>query len=281
MVRRFLWLCCAWLSFSGAVSAAEACWYPSRAQAGAAVPVESCAVPRGDSVLLSETVRRDLAFGSDGLACVTLSGGHAFHVHPNGRSARTLLFDAGCDHFSAGLTRGLRAGHTVYLDRRLQVVIDPGFEWASSFRYGHAVVCNGPFHWVSWGEQQLRQGGRCGLVDRQGRLVLPADHRLEDTEVFQRFVDAHNHCAPPPVLTDVAALCHARRHIAEVHRASGPWPRHRAVRRDGQWLVGFVAQGRPVQAFELTLEADSAALSGIRRVEPAQVLRLTRKARED
>lgn len=267
------------LSLCGRAHALEACWYPSRSQEGSSVREDPCALQRGDSVLLSEAVRHDLEHGRDGLSCVVLPDGSAFHVHRNGRSARTLLLDSGCDDFAAGLTRGLRNGRTVFLDRALQVVMDPGFEWVSSFRYGHAVVCNGPFRFVPSGEYQMRQGGRCGLVDRQGRLVLAANHHFEEWGVFQRYVDAHNHCAPPPVRTAAAALCHARRHVTEVHQNGGRWSRHRVVRRADQWLVGFVESGRPPQAFVLTLQAESGAYSSIRRVTPPEAMRLPVQSR--
>jgi hypothetical protein len=222
------------------VLAAE-CVYPDRRKGGTLEMHTDCGEPVAeDQFQLSRKHFKYLDFDKDGLACV-FAESKTFYLRRDGRSRRVVNFDTGCDYFVAGLARAYAGREMVYVDKALNVVLRPGFEWLDVFDFGHAVVCNGPFKTERLDtEYPITHGGHCGLIDRRGRLVMPAEHAIDDRQVFRNYVNSHNECPPPPIETEAAAICHARRHLlAAIYPRQAAKKVLRVLREQARWRVTF------------------------------------------
>jgi hypothetical protein len=225
---------------TGPVLAAD-CVYPDRREGGGLAMHTNCGEPAAqDRFQLSRKHFKQLDFDKDGLVCV-YAGLNTYYVRRDGRSRRALQFDNGCDYFAAGLARAYDKSEMVYVDKALNVVLRPGFEWLSIFEFGHAVVCNGPFKTERLDtEHPVTHGGHCGLIDRQGRLVMPAEHAIDDQKVFRNYVNSHNECPPPPIETEAAAICHARHHLlADIYPRQAAKKVLQVLREHARWRVSF------------------------------------------
>jgi hypothetical protein len=237
---------------------ADTCAYPSKKDDGILDVFEDCGSINGDQINLKQSHLNNLAFGSDGLACVRFSHDDIFYVHENGQTQRTYFFDNGCDYFEEDLARGIINGKMVYINKRLEAVLSPQFEFLTSFYYGHAVVCNGPFITQTDGEHTFRTGGKCGLIDKQGKLVVEAKYNIEDQKAFKDYINSNNHCPKPPVVSESAALCHAQRHVSNIDYHSAKWVRHQISQFADVWIISFVEEGSDQTEFTLTLDASNA-----------------------
>lgn len=242
--------------------AGESCFYPDRRDEGGIVAHHDCGDIKGDAFHMGRPHLDHVAFDKEGLACVITSQQSAFYLHRNGKSQRVYFYDNGCDYFEHDLARGLVGKHTVFVDKQLNRVLDTRFEWAESFDYGHTVVCNGPFGESTVGEHTLLTGGRCGLMNRQGTLVVEATYAIGERTAFDTYLNSHNHCAPPPITSEGAALCHARRHVANMEFYTGEWSQYSIVKRAGEWLVTF-REKNDDETMLLTLKADTAQWSSL------------------
>jgi hypothetical protein len=240
------------------VMADSSCAYPSKKDDGSIDYFEDCGSINGDKVILNNSHLNNLAFDSDGLACVMFSTEDIFYIHQNGHKQRTYFFDNGCDYFEEDLARGINNGKMVYINKQLEIALTPDFEFLSRFDYGHAVVCNGPFNEHKQGEHALRTGGRCGLINHQGELVVEAKYNIEDQQPFQDYINSNNHCPKPPVVTESAALCHAQRHVSNMDYHSEKWIRHQITKVGDIWVISFVEEDSDQQEFTLTLNASNA-----------------------
>lgn len=240
------------------------CAYLSRRENGSLAIYADCGKSTApDEFQLHRKHFKRLVFDKDGLACV-LTGSNAYYFHRNGRSRRVVDYDNGCDGFVAGLARAYAEGQMVYVDKALNVVLRPGFEWLGIFNFGHAVVCNGPFETEQQGEHSISHGGHCGLIDRQGQLVIPAEHSIDDRQVFRNYVNSHNECPAPPINTETAAICHARRHLlAEIYPRQAAKKVLRVTREPARWRVSFAWCSRHYCNPEVELDTETADFHSI------------------
>ncbi len=234
------------------------CVYPSKKDDGSLDVLEGCGSINGDQINLKQSHLNNLAFSSDGLACVMFSTEDIFYVHENGQTQRTYFFDNGCDYFEEGLARGIVNGKMVYINKLLDVALSPPFEFLTSFDYGHAVVCNGPFITSTDGEHTFRTGGKCGLINKQGKLVVEAKYNIEDQQAFKDYINSNNHCPKPPAVSESAALCHAKRHVSNMDYHSAKWISHKISQFADVWIISFVEEGPDQTEFTLTLDASNA-----------------------
>jgi hypothetical protein len=248
------------LLFMASVSAnAEtSCFYPSSKDQGVDSHFEDCGSVDGDVMKLATVHQDNIKYDANQLACVIFSAEDVFYLHKEGRSRRVVFFDNGCDYFKDGLARGISGDKMVFINPQLDIVLDPGFGLLSHFDYGHSVVCNGPFSEEQHGEHTLFKGGKCGLINRQGKLVVEAKYRIENRDAFQAYINANSHCPPPPVTSRSSALCHAKRHVSNMEFHSDEWANHRITRQGDSWLITFVEKDNPNEAFTLTLNSKSA-----------------------
>ena len=84
-----------------------------------------------------------------------------------------LYFDAGPDPFQEGLARQNINGHIVYIDLHLRPRLATRYDWAAPFNHGHAEACAGCREAsVEGGEHHTMTGGKRGVADRRGGLVV-------------------------------------------------------------------------------------------------------------
>lgn len=121
-----------------------------------------------------------------GLAELRVPGIGCLWVRRNGLALPVFLLDNGPDPFEQGFVRSWRDGKVAFYDRRLRLVLATPYDWAFPFNArGEALVCEGC---RSDGRQPAAMvGGRWGLIDRTGRLVMPlAETDAADRRYFDR-----------------------------------------------------------------------------------------------
>ena len=242
------------------------CFYASKKDEGDVVIFDNCGQADDTGFVLSPDHKDNISFGENNLACLVFSMENAFWVHKNGRSIRTLFYDAWCDDFENGLAIGILYGREVYIDSDLNVVLDPGFESLSHFRYGFAAVCNGPFRYEQNGEHTFRKGGKCGLINRSGEVVIEPQYPSENWEVFRDYRNSHNECPAPPVRDEASAICHAKRH-ARNNNHTDNWIRHSITSDGEQWSITFLESDGSGYEFVMNIGVAKADLRTIRKGE--------------
>ncbi len=240
------------LCHSLSVEASE-CFYVSKTD-NAYKKADDCGEIEGGTITLTDAIFEDIQFDQQSLTCVIFPNQELFYINRNRKSQRVLFFDNGCDYFKQGFARGLENQRLVFIDQELNIKLRPKFEYLVPFDYGHAVVCNGPFTEEQHGEHTFLRGGQCGLIDKQGNLVVAAAHPIGESEAFDAYINNHNHCPPPPVTTAEAALCHAKRHVDNMDFHSAEWQSQRISLRGTVWLVSFIEKG---ESEEVTLDLDA------------------------
>ena len=131
------------------------------------------------------------------------------------------------------------------------------------FHYGHSIVCNGPFIEEKRGEHTLQKGGKCGLLNKQGDLVVKANYKIEDRKAFQHYINTNNHCPSPPITSESSALCHAKRHVTNMEFHTAEWKKHKISNQGNIWLITFVEKNRENEEFSLILISDTAQWESI------------------
>lgn len=214
---------------------------------------KSCGQIKGDQILLSAPHIENIVFEENGLACIMVGGGTVFYINQQGQSRRVAFNDNGCDYFEEGFARGYENGKMVYIDKKLNVKLKPDFELLLPFDYEHAVVCNGPFETTQQGEYRLQRKGKCGLINKQGKLVVDAKYPIEERDIFRNYINSHNHCPKPPITTTESAICHAERHLQHNDAHKGKKKIISAVQKADIWLVRFNYSDEPESLFEIEL----------------------------
>ena len=167
------------LACAGAPAAALDCVYAAAEPAAELAPRGDCGRISAGGIELSPRHLAALHFDAEGLGRV-YAASRVFYVLASGRSAEVLLVDNGPDDFRDGLARGVAGGKVGFVDRSLAFRIPARWDHALPFERGHAVVCDGCVELeVEGGEHRVREGGRWGLIDRAGRIVVPVEHTKE------------------------------------------------------------------------------------------------------
>jgi hypothetical protein len=113
-------------------------------------------------------------------------GGNLHYLNAAGVSAPVLPFDNGADYFVEGLARTVRNGKIGFIDESLNVVISPAWDFAFPFEKGTAVVCEDcTFRRVA-NEHEEVVGGRWGVIDTRGQVVISITHSREDLLAAQQ-----------------------------------------------------------------------------------------------
>lgn len=246
------------LIFSVSSKADDSCFYPSKKNEGMFSHFDDCGFIEGDKIKLGKAHTKNIFYDEEGLACIMFSAKDIFYIQESGYSQRVYFYDNGCDYFKEGLARGIINGQMIFINEQLEVALAPDFELLSHFDYGHSVVCNGPFVEEKQGEHTLLKGGKCGLLNKQGNLVVEANYKIEDREIFQKYINTNNHCPPPPITSESSALCHAKRHVSNMEYHTDEWKKHEISERGDIWLITFIEESRRNEEFTLTLNSGSA-----------------------
>ena len=137
--------------------------------------VENCAVRNPDgSLTVSSDVLAEAPFGEDGLSAVWIDR-NLYFVDRSGKTARAFYFDNGPDPFVEGLARTVRDGKMGFVNSELVEVVEPRWDFAEPFADGFARVCLGCAERRD-GEHAVMVGGKWGVIDRSGTVVVPVEH---------------------------------------------------------------------------------------------------------
>ncbi len=107
-----------------------------------------------------------------------------FWVRADGRAIPTHPFDNGADYFCDGLTRYELDGKYGYVNRNLEVVVPPSYDFAYPFQGQHGAVCQ-QCSFTPDGEHTSVSCACCGAVDTSGRLVVALGPSAE--QIWTRF----------------------------------------------------------------------------------------------
>ena len=237
------------------------CFYPSKKDSGSLAVFDNCGSINGDKVKLGDAHTKNIVYDKNGLACIYFPNKpdlDVFYTHKSGDSQRVILFDNSCDYFKEGLARGLDNGQMVFINQQLEIVLIPEHEMLFPFHYGHSIVCNGPFIEEKRGEHTLQKGGKCGLLNKQGDLVVKANYKIGDQKAFQHYINTNNHCPSPPITSESSALCHAKRHVTNMEFHTIEWEKHEISNQGNIWLITFVEKNMKNEEFSLILISDTA-----------------------
>jgi hypothetical protein len=123
---------------------------------------------------------RALAFDKDGIAAAWIEGFKGFYyVGRDGHMVPVVAYDSAPDAFVEGRARTQVDRKIGYIDRKLRVVIPPRYDWGFPFEHGRAVVCSGCAQKPA-GEHWFVEGGLWGMVDRDGREIVPLQYRSRE-----------------------------------------------------------------------------------------------------
>jgi len=108
-------------------------------------------------------------------AAVTF-GANLHYLNAAGVAVPVLPFDNGPDYFIEGLARTVHDGKVGFINKSLAVVIPPSWDFAFPFENGAAIVCDGCEVRPAGHEHGEVVGGRWGVIDSRGQVVVPVTH---------------------------------------------------------------------------------------------------------
>lgn len=92
-----------------------------------------------------------------------------FYVSKEGSIVRTHFFDNSADYFEEGLARTIKRKKFGFINKKLDVVIAPQYDFAFPFQNAKAVVCHGCEQVKEKnGEHTKVVGGKWGAIDTKG-----------------------------------------------------------------------------------------------------------------
>jgi hypothetical protein len=127
-----------------------------------------------------DIVLRPGVVGSAEFPDVVLVGGELTFALASGKSAPALFFDNGPDPFVEGLARTIRSGRVGFVNEALDLVVPRDWDFAFPFEGGFARVCTGCSIVREEGDEHGSVvGGAWGVIDREGRVVVPVEFSRE------------------------------------------------------------------------------------------------------
>jgi pimeloyl-ACP methyl ester carboxylesterase len=138
----------------------------------------SCCVGADGTLRLQPQHLSRIAFDQDGLATIYVPEHGVAYARRDGKTAWMHRFDNGADYFVEGLARTVQGAKIGFVDKNLDTVISPAWDFALPFEDGLAMVCVG-CRFEPVGEHSEVVGGRWGYIDRSGAIVFPVSYRRE------------------------------------------------------------------------------------------------------
>jgi len=106
--------------------------------------------------------------------------GRLYFALDSGKTAPAFLYDNGPDYFVDGLARTTRGGKVGFVNEALEIVVPAEWDFAFPFEVGFARVCTGCSVVHEDGDEHGSvRGGAWGVIDREGRVVVPVAHGRE------------------------------------------------------------------------------------------------------
>jgi hypothetical protein len=130
-------------------------------------------------IVIRDNHIKNILFDNDNLASIYFNDTDIVYVNTSGKTAKVLYFDNGADYFQEGLARTIKDGKIGFINKNLDVVILPNFDFAFPFSNGVATVCNGCYI-VLDGEYSIVVGGKWGYINKKGDVTLPISYEKDD-----------------------------------------------------------------------------------------------------
>ncbi|PJZ47643.1 WG repeat-containing protein [Leptospira saintgironsiae] len=89
----------------------------------------------------------------------------------------TFTYDNGPDYFSEGLARFVENSKFGFFDASCNKVISANYDFAFPIQEGFSLVCNS-CESESDGEHSSIHGGKYGMIDKTGKIVIPIEYDL-------------------------------------------------------------------------------------------------------
>ena len=111
--------------------------------------------------------------------------GRVFAINKEGKQLFEIhWYDNGPDYIEEGLFRMKNNDKIGFADTSGTIVIEPQYDFALPFKNGKAVVCNG----CKKGSGFTQQGGKCGVIDKKGNIVVPLIYSSIDVDTSGNYV---------------------------------------------------------------------------------------------
>ena len=123
-------------------------------------------------VIIKPQYEQAMEFTKSGVAFVVLKNKWVCINHKNNVLLESFLYDNGPDYLSERLARFVENGKMGFHNERCQKVIKATYDFVYPFENGYAIVCNG-CELKPEGEHKRIVGGLYGLINRNGKLVVP------------------------------------------------------------------------------------------------------------
>ena len=142
--------------------------------------IEKCGEVVDGRLVVHPTIRKSLPYNEFGFAAMCLDrSGWAWLFEKDGRVLDAVDFDNGPDYFEDGLSRIIQEGKVGFINQQGQIVIPAVFQFATQFEGGYALVASDA-ELVTEGEYSTFKGGRWGVIDTTGKLVVPIEKSREE-----------------------------------------------------------------------------------------------------
>jgi hypothetical protein len=140
-----------------------------------------CCILADGSLQVQPRHLHSMLYDEQGLATLHVPDIGVAYVTRDGTTAWMYPFDNGADYFVEGLARTVKGSKIGFVDPSLDTVIEPVWDFAFPFEDGLAIVCEGcrPVPTSEHDEHSEVLGGRWGLIDRTGQVVVEVIHTRE------------------------------------------------------------------------------------------------------
>ena len=95
-----------------------------------------------------------------------------FYFNSSGKVRKTINYDNGPDYFQSGLARTQEEGKIGFINKNLDIIIKPIYDFAFAFKSDYALVCN-ECKKKPDGEHSYLVGGTWAVINKKGILVVP------------------------------------------------------------------------------------------------------------
>lgn len=162
---------------------------------GELTPFARCLRRTGDAYNMEPTVLAEVSQHDPSSSFEVWSSCGVFHARRDGRALQTQMFDNGPDPFCNGFARYVHDGKYGYMNRALDVLVAPQYDFAFPFGGRRGIVCNDCTH-ERVDEYTAISCAHCGAVDQSGTLVVPLG--LTSQQMFVRYPSAECEEAQSP-----------------------------------------------------------------------------------
>jgi len=117
-------------------------------------------------------------FNTNSLAQIRVHDG-IYYLNTQGKMIKSYIFDNGADYFQEGLSRFVLNNKIGFINEKLEIVIQPKYDFAYPFENGASKVCSG-CSLTKVGEHKEVRGGQWGLIDKTGKILKKISYKFDD-----------------------------------------------------------------------------------------------------